>query len=72
MDQHGAEEDVIGPGDIFIAEGFDVHIREPEVPGFGEEGGDCEQAERGEGCAFGDEAEDVAEAPERIGGGWAE
>ncbi len=72
MDEHGAEEDVVGPLDIFIAEGFHVHIGEAEVPVFGEEGGDGEQAERGEGGAFGDEGQDVAEAPESIWRGGAE
>ena len=52
VNEHGAEEHVIGPFDVLITERVDIHVGYAEFPVAGEHAGDGEQTEGRESCAF--------------------
>gem|GEM_PF-5701657 len=66
MHDHRAEQDVIGPAEVGLVEAIDIQVDELEFPGAGEHGRDREQAEGREGRFFGDEPQNMLEAPERV------
>ena len=67
VDDHGADQDIIGPAQVRVLEPFDVHVHQAQVPIRRQHGGHGEQAQRREGGALGHEPQHVFETPERVG-----
>ena len=66
FDDHPRDQDVVGAIDVGIPQPRDVQIDELELPFAGQHRRHGEQPERGVRGLFGDEGQDVLEAPERI------
>ena len=67
LDQHGAQERHVGPGDVLVAELFHVEVHQFPFPARREHRRNGEQSQGRIGGPFPDEREGMAKTPKRIG-----
>ncbi len=66
LNDHPAEEDVVGPPEVVVRELAHVDVHETFLPASGEERRDRDEPQRGRRRAAADEPQRVREAPERL------
>ena len=67
VDDHRAEEDVVGLPEVVVAEPRAIEVDELEFPLAREHGGDREEAQRWKSRLLGDKPEHVFETPKGVG-----
>jgi len=67
LDDHRADEGVVGPGQVAVPKFRDVEIGQPLAPFFGQHGRDREESERRQRGALVDKLQRVLETPESVG-----